>query len=78
MAVDLLIKDVPEALVDRLRQRAVRARRSLQEELLVILRDAVAARITLEPGEVLQRVSDLGVRTPTESVAMIRGDRDAR
>lgn len=41
MAVNLSIKDVPEGLAQRLRQRAERNHRSLQGELMSILNQAV-------------------------------------
>ncbi|MDQ2778047.1 MAG: hypothetical protein M3Y32_00655 [Pseudomonadota bacterium] len=40
MSVNLSIKDVPEPLAQRLRERAARNRRSLQGELLVIVEQA--------------------------------------
>lgn len=41
MAVNLSIKDVPDDVAERLRQRAARNRRSLQGELMVIVESAV-------------------------------------
>jgi plasmid stability protein len=41
MAVNLSVKNVPDELAERLRQRALRNRRSLQRELLSILEAAV-------------------------------------
>jgi plasmid stability protein len=40
MPVNLSVKNVPDDLADRLRQRAARNRRSLQQELLSILESA--------------------------------------
>ncbi|HRY90336.1 MAG TPA: Arc family DNA-binding protein [Rubrivivax sp.] len=42
MAVNLSIKDVPEAVAERLRQRAARNHRSLQGELMAIVEQAAA------------------------------------
>jgi plasmid stability protein len=42
MSVNLSIKNVPEDLVDRIRGRAVRNQRTLNQELLEILRQAGA------------------------------------
>jgi antitoxin FitA len=42
MAVNLSIKEVPDALADRLRARAERHHRSLQGELMVIIEQAAA------------------------------------
>jgi plasmid stability protein len=42
MAVNLSIKDVPDDVAERLRQRAARNHRSLQGELLAIVEQAAA------------------------------------
>ena len=42
MTVNLSIKDVPEDLAERLRQRAARNHRSLQGELMAIVEQAAA------------------------------------
>lgn len=77
MAVTLSIKNVPEELAERLRERAKRNHRSLQKELLAILEEAVAPkRLTLE--EAYRRVKELNLRTGPESVTMVREDRDVR
>lgn len=39
---DVLIRDVPEPILDALKRRSEQHRRSLQQELLTILEDAVA------------------------------------
>ncbi|MFQ6029539.1 MAG: Arc family DNA-binding protein [Dehalococcoidia bacterium] len=73
----LSIKNVPEAVVDRLRHRAQRNHRSLQGELLAILEEAVRPQhVTLL--EARQRVKELGLSTGAESQSMVREDRDAR
>ena len=77
MPINLSIKNAPDDVVRRLRERAKRHHRSLQGELLAIIEEAVSPRQTLTPIEVLTEVRRLGVRTPAESVAMIREDRDA-
>lgn len=46
--MNLSIKDVPEALVARLRERAARNHRSLQGELMAIVEQASA--MALQPG----------------------------
>jgi len=43
MAINLSIKNVPDALADRLRARAERNHRSLQGELMAIIEGAVAS-----------------------------------
>lgn len=75
--VSLSIKNVPDDLAERLRDRAKRNRRSLQGELLTILGEAVAPR-GLTPEEVYESVKALGLTSTDESVWMIREDRDAR
>lgn len=42
MSLNLSIKDVPEAIAERLRQRAARNHRSLQGELMAIIEQAAA------------------------------------
>lgn len=59
MAVNLSIKDVPEGLAQRLRQRAERNHRSLQGELMSILNQAVQE----EPEP--DRARHASVTTPT-------------
>jgi plasmid stability protein len=76
--VNLSIKNAPEAVVQRLRQRAERHHRSLQGELLAIIEAAAAEGQPATPAEVLAEVRRLGLRTPSEAVAMIRADRDGR
>ena len=49
MGVSLSIKDVPEALAERLRQRAARNHRSLQRELMAIVEAAVDPGVDVVP-----------------------------
>jgi antitoxin FitA len=76
MPVTLSVKNVPDKLAERLRQRAASHHRSLQGELLAILEEAARPSLTIE--ELVEKVRGLGLRTPAESVAMIRADRDGR
>lgn len=77
MPVNLSIKNVPDELVERLRERALRHHRSLQGELVSILEEVLSSRgLTIE--EVHRRVGEMGLRTGDEAVAMVREDRDAR
>ncbi|MEX2165014.1 MAG: hypothetical protein WD823_12335 [Sulfuricaulis sp.] len=78
MSVNLSIKNVPTQLAKRLRLRAARHRRSLQGELMVILEESLTASERLTADEVLRKTRKLGLRTRSESAAMIRADRDAR
>lgn len=77
MPFNLVIRNVPDQLVDLLRQRAAAHHRSLQGELLAILEEAVVApAVPLTVAQVLARVRRDGVSTPAEAVAMLRADRD--
>jgi plasmid stability protein len=78
MPVNLSIKNAPDEIVKRLRERAARHHRSLQGELMAILEDAVATPRRLTPDEVLTRVRELGISTPSEAAAMVREDRNGR
>jgi len=76
--VNLSIKNAPDDVVRRLRERAARHHRSLQGELMTILEEAVGPAQPLTPGEVLRKVRQLGLSTPADAAAMVREDRDAR
>lgn len=77
MPVNLSIKNAPDRVVQRLRERAERHHRSLQGELLAIIEAAVQDG-PLTPSEVLAEVRRLGLQTPGEAVALVRADRDGR
>jgi antitoxin FitA len=70
------IKNVPDEVVQRLRRRAARRHRSLQDELLAIIEQAVQSEQELSPAELLAEVRGLGLHTPAESAAIVRADRD--
>ena len=79
MPVNLLIENVPDELVERLQRRAARSGRSLEDELMDILVEAVGLSwqgISIE--EARLRLRALGLRMPSESAAMVREDRDSR
>jgi plasmid stability protein len=78
LPLNLSIKNVAEDVVARLRLRAERHHRSLQGELLAIIEEAVQSERELSPAELLSEVRRLGLRTPTESAAIVRADRDRR
>lgn len=81
---DLSIKDVPVKELERIRASARRNRRSLQGELRVIISEAAArgadasARRRPTFDEVVAEIRRIGLKTPSESVRMIREDRDGR
>ncbi|MBW2066556.1 MAG: Arc family DNA-binding protein [Deltaproteobacteria bacterium] len=76
--MNLSIKNAPDDIVSRLRDRAERNHRSLQGELLAILEEAVGKDRALSVDDVLQEISRLGLSTESESADLIRADRDAR
>jgi antitoxin FitA len=78
MPVNLSIKNAPDHVVERLRQRAKRHRRSLERELLAIIETAVLEDQHAKATEVLAEVRRLGLQTPREATALIRADRDGR
>ena len=78
MGLNLSIKNAPEHLVQRLRERAARNHRSLQGELMAIIENAVEEKPHLSMDEVAAEVSKLGLRTPSDSASILRSDRDRR
>ena len=78
MPVNLSIKNVPDQLADRLRQRAEAAHRSMQGELMAILEAALEDRPPLHPKEILDRLTALGLSTKPEAATDLRRDRDGR
>jgi antitoxin FitA len=76
--VNLSIKNAPDEVVQRLRERAARHRRSLQGELLAIIEAAVVDDGPASAADILAEVKRLGVRTPAEAAALVRADRDGR
>jgi len=78
MPVTLSIKNAPDDVVRRLKERAKRNHRSLQGELMSILESAVAPKAAMTPAEILAEVRRRGLKTPSEAAEMIRADRDSR
>ena len=78
MPVNLSIKNAPDDVVERLRQRADRNHRSLQSELMAIIEAAAREDQRASPAEVLAEVRRLGLSTPAEAATILRADRDAR
>lgn len=78
MPVNLSIKNAPDEVVRRLRERAERHHRSLQGELLAIMEAAVQADRPATPAEILAEIRRMGLRTPSEAVDLVRADRDGR
>ncbi len=78
MSVNLSIKNVPKEWVQHLRQRAGQHHRSLQGELLSILEDSLHRQDKISPQSLLAELRERGLRTPKESVTIVRKDRDGR
>lgn len=74
MAVTLSIKNVPDDLAQRLKERAARSHRSLQGELMVILEEA--GRPVRSIDDFARYIDRLGLRTPSEAAKIVREDRD--
>ena len=74
MPVNLSIKNAPDDVVRRLKERAARHHRSLQGELLAIIEAAVQPSSHLTPQEALAEVRRLGLATPAEATAIVRQD----
>jgi len=93
MAVNLSIKDVPDDVAQRLRDRAARNHRSLQGELMAIVEQAADAEATSVPAAAAARARTRGWKTVEQvadearrrfprgtpsSVDLIRAMRDSR
>jgi len=78
MPVNLSVKNVPDHIAERLRQRAAKHHRSLQGELIAILEENVTTKRSLTPLEFLSEVRASALNTPEESADFIRKERDAR
>lgn len=74
----LTIRNIPAPVLARLRSRAAANRRSMQGEVLAILEGAAAEGPVLSARGALERIRSLKLSTPSESVAMLRADRDGR
>ncbi|MFT3906713.1 MAG: Arc family DNA-binding protein [Steroidobacteraceae bacterium] len=75
----MTVRNIPRSVLERLRARAIRHRRSMQGEILAILETVAATdRPELSVSQLLARVRSRGVATPAESAEMIRADRDGR
>jgi antitoxin FitA len=77
MPTDVSLKNVPDEIMEKLRQRAKRNHRSLQAELIAILENAV-----IQPGlsfdQAELHLKALRFETKDESAALVRQLRGAR
>lgn len=78
MPVNLSIKNAPDDVVQRLRERASRNHRSLQGELMAIIEAAARENQQSSPATVLSEVRRLGLSTPAEAAGILRAERDSR
>ena len=78
MPVNLSIKNVPDHVAEKVRKRAAKHHRSLQGELISILEETVAQEKRMTPAGFLKEIRDFGLKTPSESLKIVRRDRDAR
>ncbi len=78
MPASLSIKNVPDAVVERLRARAARNRRSLQGELLHLIERAADELPTISARDVYERIRKLKLPTGESSADIIREMRDVR
>jgi len=78
MGVNISIKNVPADKVERLKMRAKLHHRSLQGELLALIDEAIgmAPKKIMTIQELAEQGRRIGLKTPSESVQMIREDRD--
>src|ERR1700756_3526234 len=74
--MNLSIKNAPEHVVMRLRERARRQHRSVQGELLAIIERCARKDQPATPADVLAEVRPLGVATPGEAFSIVRAARD--
>jgi antitoxin FitA len=78
MAISLSIKNVPDEVVERLRARATRNRRSLQGELLDLIERAADELPTASARDVYARIKKLNLPAGESSTGIIRELRDGR
>lgn len=80
MVVTLSIKNAPVAVVDRLKRRAQRHRRSLQGELLALIEAAAREEEAglLDPVELVAAARAAGIASRGSSVSLVRRMREGR
>ena len=67
---------IPDALVEALRRRAAQHSRTLDEEVVGILQATVTEDRKYTIDDLLADVRAMGLHSPSDSVAIIREDRD--
>jgi plasmid stability protein len=76
--MNLSINNAPDAVVEKLRERAKRNHRSLQGELLAIIEATAVEEKSKTPAEILSEIRKLGLRSPSESAEIVRAMHDER
>ncbi|MCJ7806999.1 MAG: Arc family DNA-binding protein [Clostridia bacterium] len=75
---DILVRDVPREVLDTLKKRAAKNRRSLQQELLLVLEDAAGKEIiqaAKAADMIRERLAAYG-RSFSDSTGLVREDRE--
>ncbi|MGI6307617.1 MAG: FitA-like ribbon-helix-helix domain-containing protein [Dethiobacteria bacterium] len=74
---DLLIRDVPQEIIDELKSRAASQRRSLQQELRLILEETVKPDLlkAIRLAEEIRNKLTASGRTFSDSTTLLREDR---
>jgi plasmid stability protein len=80
MMAQVLVREVDDEVVEKLKVRARSHGRSLQKELQIILKEAAVGAIPLSMEEFLSKASAIRVRTAghvvSDSAELVREDRD--
>jgi plasmid stability protein len=78
MPVNLSIKNAPDEVVQRLKERAARHHRSLNGEVLSILEEATRPPRKLTIAEATAKLRSINLPdSPSEAVELIRRDRES-
>ena len=77
MPISISVKNVPDQIAAKLKERAARHHRSLQGEILSILEASVTPQ-RLSVAELREEIDALALTTPDEAVTMVRELRDGR
>jgi plasmid stability protein len=76
VSTDVSVKNVPDDVMEKLRNRAKRHHRSLQGELMAILEEATSPT-SISVDQVESRLKDLRFTTGDDSASWLRELRDA-